>query len=68
MINNNITTERLRFQEWILNNWKPKYHNFSLKEDGKYYFDSMEDAWTLWLAAKNDFIDQMEEKDGNIPN
>ena len=68
MTKDDVIKERLRFQEWILNHWLPRYQNFSLKEDGKYYFNAMEDAWTLWLAAKNDFIDQMEEKDGNIPN
>lgn len=68
MTQDNISTERLRFQEWILRDWHPKYHNFSLKENGEYYFQHMEDCWRIWLAAKNDLIDQMEEKNGNIPD
>lgn len=68
MTNNNISKERLRFQTWVLDHWHPRYHNFSLKENGAYYYQIMEDCWQVWLAAKNDFIDQMEEKDGNIPD
>jgi len=44
--------ERKQFQEWITNNWLPKYHNFSIKENGTYFYDAMEDAWGVWLGAR----------------
>ncbi len=59
----NLSIERKRFQYWVLNNWKAQHHNFSLKENGSYFYIAMEDAWQVWLAAKNDFINQMEEND-----
>lgn len=46
--------ERARFEQWIKIDWNAKYHNFSLKENGEYYFDAMEDAWGIWLLAKID--------------
>ena len=44
--------ERKQFQEWISNNWSPKHHNFSLKENGDYFYGAMEDAWGVWLGAR----------------
>lgn len=48
----NIDEERKLFQQWIMNNWNPKYHNFSLKDDGKYYYSTMQDCFDVWLGAK----------------
>ena len=53
--------ERKEFQNWIIGNWLPKYHNFSLKEDGEYYFGAMEDAWGVWLGARG-FIEIKDSK------
>jgi hypothetical protein len=58
--------ERRDFQHWISVNWHPKYHNFSIKEDGSYYFDAMEDAWGVWLGAKG-FIEIYDENNDYKP-
>jgi hypothetical protein len=39
------------FQQWILENWKEKYHNFSKKPDGDYWYYPMQDAWDVWQGA-----------------
>jgi VCBS repeat-containing protein len=44
--------ERKEFQQWILDNWNSKHHNFSIKENGDYFYSAMEDAWGVWLGAK----------------
>ena len=54
--------ERKEFQQWITENWSPKYHNFSLKENGTYFYDVMEDAWGVWLGAKGYVVMERNEK------
>jgi hypothetical protein len=39
------------FQQWIMENWKDEFHNFSKKPDGKYWYYPMQDAWGVWQGA-----------------
>ena len=54
--------ERMDFQRWITANWLPKYHNFSLKDNNRYFFEAMEDAWGVWLGAKG-YIEIMDDQE-----
>lgn len=44
--------ERSKFEDYIRKNWDKKYHNFSIVNE-QYYFGSMQDAWRVWLYARN---------------
>jgi hypothetical protein len=61
MIYSNVTNtyvdddlERSKFENYIKTNWEKKYHNFSIVDD-VYYFGAMQDAWRIWLFAR-DFV------------
>lgn len=47
-----IDVLRIEFENWIKNNWDRKHHNFSVKDNGKYFYYSMQDAFDVWLGAK----------------
>jgi len=44
--------ERTNFENYIKEHWDKKYHNFSIV-DGDYYFGAMQDAWRVWLYARD---------------
>jgi VCBS repeat-containing protein len=44
--------ERKEFEDWIKSNWDSMYHNFSIKKNGDYFYNAMEDAWAVWLGAR----------------
>ena len=39
------------FQQWIADNWKDEYHNFSKNQDGDYWYYPMQSAWEVWQGA-----------------
>jgi hypothetical protein len=39
------------FQQWILENWKEDFHNFSKRPNGDYWYYPMQDAWDVWQGA-----------------
>jgi hypothetical protein len=47
-----IEKERELFEAYIRRNWERKHHNFSLKDDGNYFYSTMEDAFMVWLGSK----------------
>jgi hypothetical protein len=52
MKNNILEHERNLFEDYIKRNWDKKHHNFSLNDDGDYFYNAMDDAFMVWLAAK----------------
>ena len=44
--------EQKEFEDWIVKNWAKKYHNFSINEDGTYFYSAMDDAFYVWLGAR----------------
>lgn len=49
---NHLEKEQSEFEDWIRKNWTKKHHNFSIKDDGDYYYDAMETAFNVWLGAR----------------
>jgi hypothetical protein len=47
-----IDVYRDAFEAWVRKNWERKHHNFSVKDDGKYFYTAMQDAFDVWLGAK----------------
>jgi len=39
------------FQQWITDNWKEDFHNFSKRPNGDYWYYPMQDAWQVWQGA-----------------
>jgi hypothetical protein len=64
MVELNLVTERSKFQDYIFRAWEPSKHNFSMDGDGFYVYRTMEDAWYLWLHARELSIYEMEKKNG----
>jgi hypothetical protein len=58
----NLVIERSKFQDYIFQSWDSSKHNFSMDEDGGYIYRVMEDAWWLWIHARELSIFEMEEK------
>lgn len=48
-----ITEEFIRnqFEDYIKHNWKKKFHNFSIKDDGEYFYIAMQDAYDSFCAG-----------------
>ena len=48
-----ITDEfiRLQFEDYIRTYWDKKYHNFSIKDDGNYFYNAMQDAYDAFCAG-----------------
>ena len=44
--------EKEYFEEFIKETWDKKYHNFSVTDEGTYYFSQMEDAWVTWWTGR----------------
>jgi hypothetical protein len=49
----NLEKQQKIFQEWIMENWKEEFHNFSKKPNGDYWYYQMQDAWEVWQGALN---------------
>lgn len=43
---------REEFEQWVRKNWDKKYRNFSIMDDGKYFYGAMQDAFDVWCGAK----------------
>jgi hypothetical protein len=48
-----ITEEFIReqFEAYIRHYWKKKFHNFSIKDDGEYFYVAMQDAFDSFQAG-----------------
>ena len=57
----NTNTEKESFKRYIEENWNPKNHNFSIKDNGDYYYSAMQDAWDIWIDSRILLIAQLEE-------
>jgi len=52
MNNPMLEKEREEFEYWVRQNWSRKHHNFSIKDDGEYFYNAMNDAFSVWLGAR----------------
>ena len=42
---------RTQFEDYIKESWHKKHHNFSINDDGTYFYNAMQDSFEAFYAG-----------------